>query len=469
MIRSITSIWVVFWLLLTVGCGNQERIQEATVRATIQTHNARFVSTLHSERAYVNGAIEGTRNNLLAALYSFELYGEPAFRAACEGFFSREEYRNAILYAQKAQKAGHNLIFFDYIIADSLIGLGEFQNARNKLAIMLDFWNRPKPVLERLQQALLEDPKFLGPSEQITTQGAITSIRPLGGGSTITLKFKEGKKTVAAFKPNQSRLQSNYRAEIAAYRLSKLLKTGFVIPYSKEIKIALSDFLVLYGIPSLNNRLGYSSGFADLIWTDEENDKFLYGVWKYWVPHFTRFPIEYYDIWQPWVTANANTDPLQLSLEISLRPLKFRPRGYYRNILKESGHTNTYGLARQISNIIVFDFLINNWDRFSKEYYGVNCQWANGHFVSIDNGAGFSVHDPSRPRSRLRLITRFSRGMIRNIRNLDKDTITAVLFPNTTKKEHARIKAFWERRTELLKYVDKQIEKWGEHKVLYFD
>ena len=316
---------------------------------------------------------------------------------------------------------------------------------------------------------------FLRPVVTMENGVQLDRIRALGGGSTVSFKFKLNDENVAAFKPNQTRRQTNYRAEVAAFRLCPILRCGFEIPYSFEARIERRAFMRLYGIRSLDpsflaKHTGYAANFVDLIWTrDEEGDSYLYGVWKDWVPHFTQFPIEYDDVWDSWVDVGGDPAELDQPLAETLRPLRGRERGHYTEILEEAGEITTRDLATQISNMLAFDYLINNWDRFSGAYYGVNCQFASGHFVSIDNGAGFMTRDPDRPRARLRQVTRFSRGFIREVRLLDREALLPVLFPDPTDAELEKYESFWQRRDELLQYVDELIQEHGEDAVIYFE
>ena len=93
----------------------------------------------------------------------------------------------------------------------------------------------------------------------------------------------------------------------------------------------------------------------------------------------------------------------------------------------------------------------------------------DGRLVSIDNGAAFTINDPSRPRYHLRRICRFSRSMIREIRLLDEGALLPILYPEPSRAERRRYKAFLERRQELLEHVDACVARHGESVVLFFD
>lgn len=70
------------------------------------------------------------------------------------------------------------------------------------------------------------DPKGDAAWAERLLRGQITSIRPNGGGKSLTLRvtFADGKKAVV--KPRQKAGFSNHRAEIAAYHLDRLLGFG---------------------------------------------------------------------------------------------------------------------------------------------------------------------------------------------------------------------------------------------------
>jgi hypothetical protein len=130
-------------------------------------------------------------------------------------------------------------------------------------------------------------------------------------------------------------------------------------------------------------------------------------------------------------------------------------------------------LARQLSNLHVFDLLINNWDRYSGAYPGVNSQFNHGMFVSIDNGAAFQARRQGNTSefttwNRLRRIEIFSRTTIESIRSMDTDRARALLFP--TSRWHTddddRWERFLHRRERLLSHIDALIEQHGEDRVL---
>lgn len=297
----------------------------------------------------------------------------------------------------------------------------------------------------------------------------------LGGGSTVTLKVILNDEIVGVLKPHSTREQSYYRGEVAAYRLCALMRCSIEVPKNTEVRIRVRDFLRAYGISSLQNRTGYSRHFRDLItFEDEDGEAWIHATLKAWAPGFTSFPLEHTQGWLSLVNGAVSVARLeQLSLADVLRPFRGVDRAYVPAMLNRAGDTTAVGFATQLSDMHVFDYLLNNWDRYSDAFPGVNCQWNHGRFVSIDNGAVLQLRrwgSSAATRSRMRQIRMFSAETIAAIRWMDRDLTRALLLPENPHHadEDERFENFWERRNELLEWLDTQIERRGVERTLAF-
>lgn len=360
------------------------------------------------------------------------------------------------------------------------IAAGRFADARHRAwEGATAFVDHRAAYLDAWYRAFEADPNFFSAEALTIVPGEhVTRLESLGGGSTITLKFKIEDETVAAFKPAQNRLQSNYRAEIAAYRLCGLMHCGFQVPINREVRIALDDFLDLYGLSSLDQRTGYASNFGDLIWyRDEAGTEWLHGTLKEWVPGFTNIPIEHTDAWTWLVSSWMTRERLEaLTLDDALNGFRGTEGDNTGGVIRRAEGLTALDFARQLSNLHLFDFLINNWDRYSGIFYGTNCQFNHGHFVSIDNGASFqdeSIGGESwgATRGRLLRVQIFSRSTVDALRWLDRDRTRALLFPPSPyhDDEAERFELFWQRRDWFLAWIDEEIADRGEDRVLVFD
>ena len=301
----------------------------------------------------------------------------------------------------------------------------------------------------------------------------VTGIKRIGGGSSLVYRLLKNKETIAAFKPFQKRFQSNYRSEIAAYRLCPLIKCGFDIPVNLPVYFDYHDFSGLYARIASNPK----EEFSEIIPTKmPDGSHHVEGTFKDWIPDFADYPIEFKNIWMPWLNPGVAREELFAPMSDLIPVIAKRHKGgekFAKKLLPHLENVDKYTLARQISNMLVFDFLMNNWDRFSGSptLYGVNCQIVKGRFMSIDNGAAFPKTPNPKPEQHLHEISRFSRATYEAIVDLeaDKERVNNILFPNPSDVERDRLETFWSQRQKYLKYVKECIVKNGEDETFFFE
>ena len=357
---------------------------------------------------------------------------------------------------------------------------GEFREARTSARALFganpdqrEYW------LDLYYDAFQADPELWAPAPRTLVPGEdFDSLRSLGGGSTVTIRVDRGDETIAVFKPHSTLEQSYYRGEIAAYRLCELIDCGFSVPKNEEVRIRVDDFVAAYGIQSLTSaRPGtYARRFRDLIvFTDEDGQQWIHGTLKAWAPGFTTYPVEHTEGWLWLLNGSRTREQLDnMTLEDALRPMRGRERAYVAGMLERRGETTGIDFARQLSNLHVFDMLLNNWDRYSGQFYGVNCQWNHGQFVSIDNGATLqkeSWGSNTTTRARQRRVRVYSRSTVDAIRYMDLDRVREILLPPSPwhTDEDERFARFAQAREDFLTWLDDQIARRGEENVLLLD
>lgn len=305
----------------------------------------------------------------------------------------------------------------------------------------------------------------------------VDAIHALGGGWSLSFRMTEGGEDAFAFKPAQEDWERGWRSEIAAYHLCEVVTCHFEVPRNRPARIRKSRFLRLYGRVGGESQQKYRRRFDELVWRREEGPdgemhQYLYGTLKDWVPEFVKWPIEYEMVWRPLLGRETSPEILDQPFEKSLAPLKKKGKeDFYESILEEKGEATTRSMARQLSSILVFDYLTTNWDRFStaEKFYGVNNQFADGTFISIDNGAAFSPHHFGVVTRRLAPVTRYSANTIASIRALQPSVTNPILFPNPTTLERRRLAVFWEQRNKLVDRVHGLVAEHGRESIYAFD
>ncbi|MFA5625574.1 MAG: hypothetical protein WC966_11055 [Bradymonadales bacterium] len=382
----------------------------------------------------------------------------------------KQEHDLSLIYEDAINMAKIPQIYQAY--AEYLQQNSDFTKAR----IILDqglIQNPNNPLLTKsYHDNLRKDPDLNAPPRQLIPQEDLTSLKLLGGGSTLVFRVIKDSETIAALKPQQTRLQSNYRSEIAAYRLCPLIHCQYDIPRNFHVYIDYNHFVSLYRRIK-SNPMGELKDLSYLR-NNEDGKDYVHATYKDWVKSYTVFPIEFSSIWKPWLNTTEK-ETLKTTAASTIidsfakkHPLGKKLRPQWEEHLQG---LELYNLSLQISNLIVFDFLSNNWDRFSgvPNFWGINCQISNGKFVSIDNGASFPRTPNPKPLKNLRDISRFSRLTIDSIKNLEFEDTLEFLFPKSSPFERERFQTFWNQRDELIKYVDECIEKNGEEATYFFE
>jgi hypothetical protein len=143
-------------------------------------------------------------------------------------------------------------------------------------------------------------------------------------------------------------------------------------------------------------------------------------------------------------------------------------------------------LARQLSTLIAFDYLIGNWDRWS----GGNLKGAPGgdYLYMRDHDAGFAGRISESLQRRLlepvKRTQRYSRSFVQAVRALDREKLIRELSRDPLLAEHIRLDEgpgpppakpvldarvfdeLFDRRDALLTYIAALIDEYGEDRVL---
>ena len=260
------------------------------------------------------------------------------------------------------------------------------------------------------------------------------------GGTSLSLRVDFANGARAAFKPEQTWPQSDPRREIAAYRIDRLLGIGHVPP-AKPIAIAVED---VFAAADPATRLTVIKRITD---EGIAHHGMLRGEASWWIPDITlarlgRARIDESEGRGLW------TQFLQTDVEM---PAKWEP------------------MLAQISTCIVFDYLIDNADRWSGSNTEMSPDGKTLYFM--DNSMSFSTHNHPITQGSLRRIERFSRGLVGQLRGVTRDTIVKALGDGEALGkllQDAEIDAILIRRDDILEYVDHLIAKYGEDVVLAF-
>jgi hypothetical protein len=298
------------------------------------------------------------------------------------------------------------------------------------------------------QQATTPSTVFGAPDDVLLAPlgvGPVTRVKINRGGTSLSLRIDFANGARCAFKPEQIHLHSNPRKEIAAYRIDRLLQIGHVQP-AKAIKIPLAD--VLAAADAETRAATIQKITTEAIPRDGE----LRGVASWWIPEIRDARIN-----------GAFVDQAE-GMAIWTQELKI-------GVPIPANHR---ALDEQLSTLVVFDVVTDNFDRWS----GSNTKVSPDHKVLyfMDNAIAFSKYKQGHDMNLgpFRRVQKFSKGLITRLRALTVESVTAAL--DVTGQDAGlgplldaeQIAAVLARRDYVIRYVDQLIAQYGEDAVLAF-
>ena len=299
-----------------------------------------------------------------------------------------------------------------------------------------DLFVAPDPVL-----ATEIGGTFLGMADDLLitrmrTAGIVRSKANRGGSSlSFRLDFADGSR--AAFKPAQTNLQTIPRKEVAAYRLCRLLGLSGVPP--AVLRSVTRDELFRNLHPESQAVLPRLR--AETLFTPENK---TFGTVSYWIPEIR----------------DAGWDT---------------PEGIRRSFawLRQDNALAPEDVpaAAQLSNLVVFDFLTANPDRYS----GGNIKTSpdGDRLYFMDNTMAFFLNPDGHGRNRdsLERVQRFSRRLVAALGRVTTHRLERLLGKDADGQEIltvAEIRAVVSRREALQRYVSTLLATQGEANVLVF-
>ncbi|MCZ7686696.1 MAG: hypothetical protein M5U28_51285 [Sandaracinaceae bacterium] len=240
-----------------------------------------------------------------------------------------------------------------------------------------------------------------------------------------------------------------WQSEIAAYHLDRELGLGRVAP------------VVGRSIPwSELEDAARGDGRIDELRVE---DGAIPGAFVWWVPGRI-VPVQLPDGWERWLRIEgrpARVTPFQ-------RPGEYR-RGVTVAQPEEAPEPDTRDRPAELSDMMVFDYLIQNVDRWGTHNTNIRTVGEGGPLMFLDNAGSFVLRSPRVPLMDLRLaaVQRFRRSTIDAVRRLDVERFAERLAndPLAPELDERQLRNLEARRAHLLAHVDRLVEEHGEDAV----
>lgn len=273
--------------------------------------------------------------------------------------------------------------------------------------------------------------------------GGVVGTKVNRGGSSLSLRIDLDTGGRAAFKPEQTWTQSRPRKEIAAYRIDRYLHIGRVPP---AVARSFEVDAVLDGFPAENRRIGAARVREEGIARGGR----LAGSASWWIPEITGARINGFDV--------DSTDGVVT----------------WRRMLQVGARIDEEDrwLVEQLSTLTLFDFVIDNIDRWT----GGNVRIAPGgrELFFMDNTMSFTPDKLGHRKGQIYLerVEVFSRDLVGRLRAMTEDDLHAIMDPDHEPFEYLlsdkEIRATLARRDYAIAYIDRLIARHGDDAVLAF-
>jgi hypothetical protein len=282
---------------------------------------------------------------------------------------------------------------------------------------------------------------FLGMADDLLLarlrSAPITRSKANRGGSSLSFRVDFADGSRAAFKPAQTNLQTIPRKEVAAYRISRLLGLSAVPP--AILRALTRDELFANLHPESQPLLPRLR--AETLFTPQNKTM---GALSYWIPEIKDAG------WDTPEGIQRTSQWLKVGVPLS---------------------RDDQPAAAQLSNLVVFDFLTANPDRYSGGNIKVSPDGDRVYFM--DNTMAFFLHPEGHARNRawLAKTERFSRTLLAALGRLTATRLERVLGPDAEGQEiltSSEIRAVVARREVLQRHVAALVATHGAPNVLVF-
>jgi hypothetical protein len=260
----------------------------------------------------------------------------------------------------------------------------------------------------------------------------------------------------------------HWRDAVALWRLCRIVPCGFQVPQTRAARVSRSTLEELASphIRSLDEAAG-----ASFVWSKGSDGEVLKGAVVDWPGGLKRWPIEAFEVWRPWLDADNSPSNLDRPVSEAFAPFADIADGYDAAAVAGAGDASLREVSRQLSQLLLTDFLLNNWGRFASQTdeFGSRSHMADGRFVTVRTDTVFQLRNSTRVKGRFRWTSRFSRDAVDAIEMLERGDLVDHLFPATRPVDRNKIEILWNQRDRALERVDSLVERHGRDPVFVFE
>lgn len=346
-------------------------------------------------------------------------------------------------------------------LADRLMERGDWRNARRVANWLIATRGESDRLKEIVSKSL--ERQFAEHTVVKVTPKRFPRLVDVDPGHRPALFLQDSEGARWAVWPDQG--EDDWRGDIAVYRLCQLMVCHFEIPETRPMTMTRKTWSAL--IKSADESV---AGMAKRLRSDFDFEKkVLHGSIRRLPTDAVPWPIEATSIWRPWLTTGSMS-PTELAADAKDGHLRVAFLGAEK-VLPELEGVNARQLARQISSMLLVDYLVGNWNRFAprEDQWGSRTWIDQGLIYSVDDSAAFLGDSSVRVKGRMSWSQRFSKATIDSLEQLEEDQVNDLLFPDADKAEREKLDRFWAQRRRALRRVGKLVKEYGAEDVFALD
>ncbi|MEZ4462541.1 MAG: hypothetical protein R3E66_23005 [bacterium] len=127
-------------------------------------------------------------------------------------------------------------------------------------------------------------------------------------------------------------------------------------------------------------------------------------------------------------------------------------------IVAQTNGTQLRNLVRQISNVLVLDYLTNNFERFDSatDRNAWNLGIKQGKVYSLDDTGAFQPRASTRIKGRFSWAERFDKDVFDSAQNIDRQLLETKMFPDASAAERVTLRVFWKQYDAYMDRIKKE-------------
>lgn len=330
------------------------------------------------------------------------------------------------------------------LLAQSHLEAQNWEAARSVARAVLAEDPVDRGMLSTFNTALANDPAFAMQWRDLDLDG-FSSVEVTGREGVLKLE-RDGK--VFEIVVATEERPDDWEDPIAAYRLCLALDCEFGMPRALPVRVDLQSLAVHAALDG-----------DDSTFVAGEDGMVRGSLVEASATEYARFPIERTRTWRALLSGRSSLDKRPVTQVLAR--WEEREEKLWPAIAEEAADMSGVSLARQLSSMLVFDYMANNWNRFHWRDHGKAMRIKDGKLWALGHAGAFKTRSSKRVSGRFGWTDRLDGTEIAAATSIDLDKLGSRIFVSGSQESLDKIQTMKRQQKSLSKRVDRLEKKWG--------